>query len=273
MHYHDRRVIKRVPRRIKFAISALENKYDEAKEEKVACEIQCQTVQEAKHLIERLLNEQLKRIEDACTNVRQHCQNFNLAEELWTFIRLFRNEINSLRSPSVIDQARKFLTQLEILANGGAISITDSVVAPRRKTRKRSEPIVSSTITDEEDNSPQQSLTLLNDQRYAEYTTEQLIDSIRQSVENYSLIVKELMRRCEGGSIGYLSPTHLSTLCEYYTAARVLGSDELLGLHAQLQSQVQESTDANPLEILSASIDKLLHLTAIKLCLQNESVY
>ena len=278
MHYHDRRLIKRVPRRVKFAISSLTNKYSQAEEEKVACEIKCQTVQEAKHLIEQLLREQLKKIQDACADVRQHCQNFNLAEELMTFTRLFKNEINSLRSPSVIDQAKRFLAQVEILANGGTISISDSQAITRRKARKRSQPIVSSPTTDDDllsdyEHSPQQSLDLLNNQRYSEYTTEQLIDLIRQSVENYGLIAKELMRRCEGGSIGYLSPTHLSTLCEYYTAARLLDSDELLGLHARLQSQIQESNDANPLHILSASIDKLLHLTAIKLCLQNESVY
>lgn len=279
MHYHDRRLIKRVPRRVKFAISSLTNKYSQAEEEKVACEIKCQTVQEAKHMIERLVREQLKKIQDACFDVRENCRNFNIAEELLTFTQLFKNEINSLRSPSVINQAKRFLAQVEILANGGAISVSDSQAITRRKTGKRSQSHVSFANTDNDlllldhEHSPEQSLDLTTNQRYSEYTTEQLIDLIRQSVENYSLIAKELMRRCEGGSIGYLSPTHLSTLCEYYTAARLLDSDQLIGEHARLQSQIQESTDANPLQILSASIDKLLHLTAIKLCLQNENVY
>jgi hypothetical protein len=70
-----------------------------------------------------------------------------------------------------------------------------------------------------------------------------------------------------------LSPTQLLTLCEYYTSSRLLGSDELTRLHSQLQLEIQGSTDSNPFEILSVPTDKLLHLTAVKLCLQNEDKF
>jgi hypothetical protein len=312
MHYHDRRLIKSVPRTVKFAISSLSNKYTETEEEKAACEIKCKTVKEAKNLIEQLLQEQFNKIQDACANVQHNCQGFNIAEELYTFINLLKNEMNSLRSPSVIDKAARFIEQLETLANSSSVSITEpsySIVSKRktRTSRKRNQPRMASATRDDDsmiinqssiltsgrqvDHIPpkipmieddfltsiqtfqQQTLDLPNNQKYSEYTTEQLIDLFRQSVENHALITKELLRRCEGTSIGYLSPTHLSTLCEYYTSARLLGSDELISLHSQLQSEIHESTDSNPFEILSISIDKLLHLTAIKLCLRNENIY
>jgi hypothetical protein len=311
MHYHDRRLIKSVPRTVRFAISSLSNKRTEAEQEKVACEIKCKTVQEAKNLIEQLLQEQFNKVHDACMHVQRNCQGFNVAEELYTFISLLKTDMNSLRSSAVVQKATKFIQQLETLANDGSIMLSDpsySTVTKRktRNSRKRNQPQVSSAIRSDdlmiinqssistsrtqfdpipakvslfEDDSltlrtsPQQTSDFPNSGKYSEYTSEQLIDLIRQSTEKHASIATELNRRCEGTSIGYLSSTQLLTLCEYYTAARFLGSDDLNRLHSQLQLEIQESTDADSVEIRSVPIDKILHLTAVKLCLQNRDEY
>ncbi len=302
MHYHDRRLIKCVPRTIKFAISSLSNKYTEVdEEEKASCEIKCKTVQEAKNLIEQLLQEQFNKIHDACINVQRNCQGFNIAEELCTCISLLKNDMNSLRSSSVIRKATKFIEQLETLANDRSITLSEpsySIVTKQkiRPSRKRNQLQISPTMKNDDlmiinqssistpriqidhiptkvslfdDDSFTRIETTQHSQKYSEYSTEQLIALIRESIKEYELISNELNRRCKGTSIGYLSPIQLLILCEYYTSSRFLGLDELTRLHSQLQLEIQESTDSNPFEILSVPTDKLLHLTAIKLCLQN----
>ena len=105
--------------------------------------------------------------------------------------------------------------------------------------------------------------------KYAEYSTERLIELSRESTDECKLIAKELNRRCGGNSIGYLSPMQLLTLCEYYASSRLLSPDELVRVHSQLQLDVQQLTDHDPFEILAVPTDKLLHLAALTLCLQN----
>ena len=112
-----------------------------------------------------------------------------------------------------------------------------------------------------------------NNRKYAEYTTERLLALSRESTEECKLIAKELNRRCGGTSIGYLSPTQLLILCEYYASSRLLLMDELLRVHSQLQSDIQQLTDHDPFEILSVPADKLLHIAAVTLCLQNATKY
>lgn len=114
---------------------------------------------------------------------------------------------------------------------------------------------------------------LSNNRKYAEYPTERLIALSRESTEESKLIGKELNRRCGGTSIGYLTPAQLSLLCEYYASSRILQLDELVRVHNQLQSDVQELTDHDPFEILVVPQDKLLHLAAVTLCLQNATKY
>jgi hypothetical protein len=216
--------------------------------------------------------------------------------------------MNSLRSSSIVHKATKFIEQLETLANDGSITLSEPSrpIVTKRKTRtlrKRNQstirsddlmiinPIYTSTPRTEADHIPtkvssfdddsftpiqtfqQQTTDFSNIRKYSECTTEQLIALIYQSIEEQELITKELNRRCEGTSMGYLSPTQLLTLCEYYTSSRLLGSDELTRLHSQLQLEIQGSTDSDPFEILSVPTDKLLHLTAVKLCLQNEDKF
>jgi hypothetical protein len=119
----------------------------------------------------------------------------------------------------------------------------------------------------------QQASDSTSSRKYAEYTTERLVALSRESTEEYKLIAKELNRRCGGTSIGYLSPAQLLILCEYYASSRILQLDELVRVHSQLQLDIQQLTDHDPFEILSVPIDKLLHLAAATLCLQNATRY
>ena len=124
---------------------------------------------------------------------------------------------------------------------------------------------------------PQQQQSSTSDstttRKYAEHTNERLVALGRESTEDYKLIVQELNRRCAGTSIGYLSQPQLSTLCEYYASSRLLQYDELVRQHSQLQLDVQQSIDHDCFEILSVPTDKLLHLAALTLCLQNAMKY
>lgn len=109
--------------------------------------------------------------------------------------------------------------------------------------------------------------------KYAEHTNERLVALGRESTEDYKLIVQELNRRCAGTSIGYLSQPQLLTLCEYYASSRLLQYDELVRQHSQLQLDVQQTIDHDCFKILSVPTDKLLHLAALTLCLQNAMKY
>lgn len=124
---------------------------------------------------------------------------------------------------------------------------------------------------------PQQQQSSIADstttRKYAEYTNERLVALSRESKDDYKLIGKELNRRCSGTSIGYLTPAQLSILCEYYASSRLLQYDELVRQHSQLQLDVQQLTDHDCFEILSVPTDKLLHLAAVTLCLQNATKY
>jgi hypothetical protein len=152
MHYHDRRLIKSVPRTLKVAISSMANKYTEARKDKAACETKCETVQETKRFIEQSLQEQFTKVRDACLRVRKNCEGFNVAEELCMFVNFLKNDVNSLRSPVVMRKATKFVEKLEMLADelqndDSLISLieppppssvlsanTSSPLAPKRKT-------------------------------------------------------------------------------------------------------------------------------------------
>ena len=116
---------------------------------------------------------------------------------------------------------------------------------------------------------PSPSFECPSSRKYAEYSTERLIELSRESSDECKLIAKELNRRCGGNSIGYLSSMQLLTLCEYYASSRLLSPDELVRVHSQLQLDVQQLTDHDPFEILAVPTDKLLHLAALTLCLQN----
>ena len=135
MHYHDRRVIKSVPKTLNVAISSVANKYSAARKDKAACEMKCETVQETKRMIEQSLQDQFVKVRDACQRVKKTCRGFNVAEELWIFVDFLRNDMNSLRSSSVVKKATRFVEKLEILADDlnadvSSLSIVDSSVAP-----------------------------------------------------------------------------------------------------------------------------------------------
>ncbi|CAF2505528.1 unnamed protein product [Rotaria sp. Silwood2] len=117
IHYHDRRLIKSVPRTLKVAISSMANKYTEARKDKAACETKCETVQETKRVIEQSLQEQFIKVRDACLRVKSNCQGFNVAEELCMFVNFLKNDMSSLRSPSITRKAAKFVEKLEALAD------------------------------------------------------------------------------------------------------------------------------------------------------------
>ncbi|CAF1428164.1 unnamed protein product [Rotaria sordida] len=309
MHYHDRRLIKSIPRTLKSAISSLSNKYMEEEKNKVACEIKCKTIQETKRLIEQLLQEQYNKIHDACIRIQNNCENFNITEELYTFINLLKNDLNKLRSSTVIYKAKKFIEKLEILANDSSLTISQQshsniTKKKSRISKKRNQLQLTSTIQNDdlmlidqsstitqvdyiptevllfEDNlfnriqtSERQTSNFSNSRKYTKYTTEQLIDLTRQSMEKNILIAKELNSRCEAASIGYLSATQLLTLCEYYASCRLLTSDELTRLYSQIQLEIQQSTNSDSSENFPVPVDKLLYLTAIKLCLENADKY
>ena len=239
MHYHDRRLIKQVSRTIRFAISSLSNRFHEIEEEKIACEIQCRTFQEGKHLIEQLLQEQYEKIEDIYRNV-------NIFDELCTCINILRNELKFLRSKYVIDKAKKFIEQLEYLANHRGVN--------QPKKRRKRKVLVTKTNDDE----PMSSIRI-EDRSYSEYSTEHLIELIRQSMTENILIEDELNRRCQSASLACLTPQQLLNLCEYYTSIQYLTSNELNCLYERFQRDTSQS-----------SIDKLIHSTAINLCLQNQ---
>ncbi|CAF3515400.1 unnamed protein product [Rotaria socialis] len=357
IHYHDRRLIKSVPRTLKVAISSMANKYTEARNDKAACENKCETVQETKRVIEQSLQEQFTKVRDACLRVRSNCQGFNVAEELCMFVNFLKNDMSSLRSTSVVKKAKKFVEKLETLSNelqydDSLISIIEQPLssiathvtmspplAAKRKpinsnsnTHNHKQPLKASqlqsnstvneetivtntsptsciitqvdhilngsfnslnvigdvTSTEEDEQRRKKVPTIVmqdsfhrsqpvqqqaptsdsvNNRKHAEYSTERLVTLSHESTDEYKLIGKELNRRCAGTSVGYLPPTQLAQLCEYYASSRMLQLDELARVHTQLQSDVQQLTDHDPFEILSVPTDKLLHLAAVTLCL------
>lgn len=312
-HYHDRRLIKPVRRNLNAAISSLSDKYIEAENDRAACKQKCKNIQESKCLIERLLQEHCDKVHNACVRIQCSCEGFNIAEELYTFIRLLKTDINQLRSSTVVQKATDFIEKLEMLAYDSSLAIHEQSSSPINKkkikpSKKRNQPQLRSTtatnddliLCDEEStsmlvskvdhnqseillfdddlfsciqNSQHQSENVLQSEKYTRFTTEQLIDLTRQSMERNVLIAKELNRRCQKASIGYLSATQLLTLCEYYASYRLLRLDELNRLYAQFQLEIQRFNQTSSCENISTPSDLLLHLTAIKLCLENIDKY
>jgi len=68
-------------------------------------------------MIEQSLQEQFSKVRDACLRVKKNCQGFNVAEELCMFVNFLKNDMNSLRSQTIIRKATKFVEKLEMLAD------------------------------------------------------------------------------------------------------------------------------------------------------------
>ena len=250
MHYHDRRLIKSVQRTAKFATTfpsadALE------------------TAEELQLALEESLEEQLKHVQKTCLRVQKHCQSFNIAEELLTMINLLENDLHSFHSASVIERAKEFIEQLKHIAHQRTQVPSTDRPNPSQKRKKISRARENHPSPVRRGNSASRS--------YAEHSTEQLITLMRQSVEASASIAEELTTRCVGQSIGYLSSTQLMTLCEYYASYRLLPTDQLAEINSKLELEIQGLTNRNPMEILSVPTDKLLHLVAVKLCLENSN--
>ncbi|CAF0720568.1 unnamed protein product [Adineta ricciae] len=201
-------------------------------------EEKCRTIQQTKDLLEQLLQNQIEKIRKTCLHLKTHCQSFNLVEELYTFIQLLNNDLIAIKSTSAIERTRKVIKELQLLANGNS-------------------PMRSSSSTS----------------KYAKCTTEQLIDITGRLLKKHFMMIDELHQRCQGNSICYLSSAQLLTLCEYYRSSQQLDIEKLTTLRSKLQSEIEQLTHSNPLKILSVPVDKLLHLTAIRLCLQHINVH
>jgi len=172
------------------------------------------------------------------------------------------------------------MAQVDQIINGSFSSLNVTSDAPSIEDDEQRKKKVSGAgirdsfrHTQQQQQQQQQASDPTSSRKYAEYTNERLVALSRESTEECKLIAKELNRRCGGTSIGYLAPPQLSILCEYYASSRLLQLDELVRLHAQLQLDVQQLTDHDPFEILSVPTDKLLHLAAATLCLQNATKY
>lgn len=250
MHYHDRRLIKSVQRKVKFANQRSSENATEAAEE-------------LKFALERSLEEQLKHVQKTCIRLQKHCQSFNVAEELLTIINLLENDLHSFHSTAVVERAKEFIEQLKHLAHQRTPAHAKDRSNSSQKRKKIARVRADRSTSGRPNN--------LSDRHYAEYPTEQLIALLRQSTETSASIAEELNTRCVGQSIGYLSSTQLMTLCEYYTSYRRLPIDQLVETNSELQSEIQGLTNRNPLEILSVPADKLLHLVAVTLCLEQTS--
>ncbi|UJR21715.1 hypothetical protein I4U23_024792 [Adineta vaga] len=157
MHYHDYRLIKSVSRTLK---------YHKFNKEKMICDEECKTVQERKNLLERLLHDQMKKIHDTYLRLQNHCHDFSLVDELYTFIQLLKNDLMTIKSASAIHQIRKVIDEFQTFAN--------------KKSRIKKKAIAARSTNE----------------KYAEYTTEQLIDLTRQFIEEHLLIIEELHQRC-----------------------------------------------------------------------------
>jgi uncharacterized protein YoxC len=244
MHYHDRRLIKSVQRKVRFASPrSSENATEAAEELKLA--------------LEQSLEEQLKHVQKTCTRLQKNCQSFNVAEELLTIVNLLENDLNSFHSTAVVERAKEFIEQLKHLAHQRAPVHLKDRSNPSQKRKKIARARARADRPAD-----------ISSRTYAEYSTEQLIAVMRQSIDTSASIADELTTRCVGQSIGYLSSTQLMTLCEYYASYRRLPIDQLAETKSELQSEIQGLTNDNPLEILEVPADKLLHLVAVTLCLE-----
>ena len=166
------------------------------------------------------------------------------------------------------------MAQVDRIINGSFNSlnlIDDSPPAEDDETLRKRMPGIGTR--DSFRHAPQPTTDSTSTRKYAEYTTERLVALSRESTDEYKSIAKELNRRCNGTSIGYLTQAQLLILCEYYASSRILQRDEVVRLHSQLQSDVLQLTDHDPFEILSVPTEKLLHLAAVTLCLQNATKY
>lgn len=232
-HYHDRRLIKPVQRTVKFALTSSDHPS------------KFQSIQEMKTLLEHSFDEQWKTIEKSVQTLK-----WNIAEDLTFFINMLEKDVKTFRSKTFAERVQKFIEQLKTLTD-------EDQRIPKKKPKLKIK--------------PDRSTMFAIEPNYGECSTEYLISLIEQSNERIRLITEELTQRCLGKSIGYLSPSQLSTLCEYYASYRLLSSNELHQLHSQHQMEIQRITEENPTEILSAPIDTILQSLAIQFCLQNSN--
>ena len=179
----------------------------------------------------------------------------------WRSLICLRMILHSFHSTAVVERAKEFIEQLKHLAHqrtpAHAKDRSNSSQKRKKIARVRADHSTSGRPND------------VSSRHYAEYPTEQLITLLRQSTETSTSIAEELNTRCVGQSIGYLSSTQLMTLCGIFTPCIVLlPIDQLVETNSELQLEIQDLTNRNPLEILAVPADKLLHLVAVTLCLE-----
>ncbi|CAF3765163.1 unnamed protein product [Rotaria sp. Silwood1] len=114
-HYHDRSVLQLVERTVQDVVSTLEERYREAKAGKIKANSECNSIQEAKKLIESEFTSQYNKVKKSVERLRQKCSNVNVSAELYDFIVCLKNDIGTLKTSSVIEKSNAFIAALEQL--------------------------------------------------------------------------------------------------------------------------------------------------------------
>ena len=235
-HFYDRLTIKSVERTIKFALTASDQPQ------------RFQSIEEFENVIENSFEEIIKEIEGKTRRLKGKSKLFNVCKDLSNFIHLLENRMRTSRSSLVARRTRLLLERTKNLAEDETSTAKKKAKIRTRRATTPVEPI---------------------ETNLSECSTEHLIALIRQSNERIRLVNEELIERCSGNSVGYLSPSQLAKLCEFYSSYRLLPPTDLQQVFAQFHNEIQEKTEGKPAEILSVPMDTFLRYLAVQFCLKS----
>lgn len=112
-HYHAKKTVKVSQQKLKDVLADIKSRYDSATKDSADFQKKITSVEGAKKLLERALQQKNKEIKARCNELRRICSGFNLAAELHSLIDQLEIESSMLRNIDARKQAEELIRSLK----------------------------------------------------------------------------------------------------------------------------------------------------------------
>jgi hypothetical protein len=268
-HYHDRKLIQPVNRSIGEMVQNLQVRLENTGAEVAMCEEDCEVVRQMKQLLENTLQDLLIELKASCQRVKRISVNYNVVTDLHNGISHIKSDSSILTSSNVRQRADQVIDELTQLCK----EINDQTPPQQLKEGRTSNP-----IEGKRQHRSKQKREQHDDLYIEQWPTSDLVNCHFYGswmIRGYTyyldtrLIRKELQRRLNGDSVGYLSQQELLVFGKQFEIYHRKSKEELRETANQIETEIKSCTNNDVSKILEIPCEKLLGLASINILLRN----